>query len=712
MSAPVDEQTHPDLPGEQAFLERAYACLAAMRHRAEYLKSLGYLGGNVTAGGVEAFDLQQWERDKQDRVDQLADPPTALCFGRIDRQGDAGQRPERHDPMTWYIGRRHVEDEQGNPLVTDWRTPVAVAFYRATVADTMDLKLRRRFLTEGRQLVDIFDEDLAHPGAVDAGAYVPDPLLAEVARSRSGEMRDIVATIAAEQDVIIRAPLESCVIVQGGPGTGKTAVGLHRAAFLLYQNREVLERQRLLIVGPNRIFLRYISQVLPSLGEEASVQLTIEGLAGVRYRQGEEDTTAAARLKGDRRMAEVVQRATFDGVTVPAADTRIQTSFGPVVLDAGAVSAVVTQTRGRSKRYSDGRHIVREQLVRLAWATHVARETADVTQQEVFEADVRSSQTFKRLLDKSWPTVTAAGVVRRLYSNRLARARATSGILDDAEAGLLARTVPSRAADQTWSRADLALLDEVETLISGVRQTYGHVVVDEAQDLSAMEFRMVTRRSPKRSMTVLGDLAQATSPGAQTDWQQAASSLEVERVSVEELTIGYRVPEPVMAFANRLLPYAAPGLRPPSSVRQAGSPPRITAAQPDRLAAVAAREVAEVAGQWSLTGVVAPDSLRVPLGEALKHEGVAFVDGTVAAAIGDHVTLLPPASAKGLEFDAVVVVEPARIVAEADGNLRLLYVVLTRAVQHLSVVHADPLPVPLRTTVEESEAVRHIRTQR
>ena len=701
MSAGIFEQAHPDLPGEQAFLERAYACLARMRSRAEHLKSLGYLGGNVTEGGVEAFDLQQWDRDRQYRIDQLADPATALCFGRIDGRGDGlhgaeDRARERQSPVRYYIGRRHVEDEKGETLVADWRAPVAVPFYRATVADTMGLVLRRRFLVDGRQLVDILDEDLANPGRADAGAYVPDPLLAEVARGRSGQMRDIVATIAAQQDVIIRAPLEACVIVQGGPGTGKTAVGLHRAAFLLYEHRQLLERQGLLIVGPNPIFLRYISQVLPSLGEEASVQLTVEGLAGVRYKQGEVDTPAAARLKGDPRMAEVVRRAVLGGLTVPTADTRVQTRFGPVVLEAAAVSAIVSQIRDRSKRYSDGRHIVREQLVRLAWATHVARETSDVTKQEVFEADVRANQAFKRLLDKSWPTATAAGTLRRLYSNRPARDRATHGTLAEAEAALLARAVPSRAGDQQWSRADLALLDEAEALISGVRRTYGHVVVDEAQDLSAMELRMVARRSPKGSLTVLGDLAQATSPGAQTDWRQALSSLAAELCSIEELTVGYRVPEPVMAFANRLLPYAAPGLRPPSSVRQTGAPPRVTAAEPGQLRTVAAREVADVAGTWSLTGVVVPDCLRGALSEALESEGVAFVDATTAAALGDHVTLLSPASTKGLEFDAVVAVEPSRIVAEAGGDLRLLYVVLTRAVQHLSVVHAEPLPVPLR----------------
>ena len=237
---PATTGTHPELAEEQARLERAYRCLERMRQRAEYVKGLGYLGGNVTEGGVETHDLQQWDRDKQQRIDQLTDRAGALCFGRIDQASSP----------VWYIGRRHIEGEDGGPLVVDWRAAVAVPFYRATVADPMGLDLRRRFLVEARQIVDIFDENLAEPGAVEAGAYVPDPLLAEVSRGRTGSMRDIVATIQAEQDVIIRAPMDSCIVVQGGPGTGKTAVGLHRAAYLLYEHRSFFERERLLIVGP------------------------------------------------------------------------------------------------------------------------------------------------------------------------------------------------------------------------------------------------------------------------------------------------------------------------------------------------------------------------------------------------------------------------------------------------------------------------------
>jgi DNA helicase IV len=686
-SAAVSTENHPELVDEQALLDRAYVCLEHMRQRAEYLRDLGYMGGNVTEAGVETHDRQQWERDRQRRIDQLTDRGGVLCFGRID-EGPA---------QRWYIGRRHVEADDGEPLVVDWRAAVAVPFYRATVADPMGLDLRRRFLVESRQIVDIFDENLAEPGAVEAGAYVPDPLLAEVGRGRTGSMRDIVATIQAEQDVIIRAPLDTCIVVQGGPGTGKTAVGLHRAAYLLYEHRSFFERERLLIVGPNRIFLRYISQVLPSLGEVASAQLTIEGLAGVKYHVAGAEPTRTAHLKGDRRMAEVLKRAVFGNVSTPDADVEIRTSFGTVRLTADDIATGVATVRDRSNRYSAGRQLLREHLVGLAWEVHVAKSASDLSRQEVFEADVRSSRALKALLDKTWPAITASGVLRRLFAHKPLLLGTTKGLFSPEEAVCLARPAAKRASEQKWSRADLALLDEAESLISGPKQGYGHVVVDEAQDLSAMELRMVARRSRRGSMTVLGDLAQTTSPGGQTDWVQAVGDLGVPDAQLDELTVGYRVPEPIMAFANRLLPHTAPAVRPPSSVRLVGRAPAIVSVEPFRLTTAAAEEASTVASTWPLTGIVAAGPMCKEVGAALEQAAVPFVDGVRVAALGEHITLLPAAATKGLEFDAVIVVEPSQIVAEADGDLRLLYVVLTRAVQHLSIVHAQPLPPALTT---------------
>ena len=679
---PVASAHHPDLAEEQGYVEHAYQCLSAMRERAEHLKSLGYLGGNVTEGGVEVFDLQQWDRDKQKRIDDLADTAAALCFGRIDRA----------DEGSWHIGRRQVEDAEGEPVVTDWRASVATPFYRATVVDPMGLERRRRFLIEGRLLSDLFDEDLADPDSDSAGAYVPDPLLAEVTRSRTGEMRDIVATIQAEQDVIIRAPLEQCTVVQGGPGTGKTAVGLHRAAFLLYEHREYLERQRLLIVGPNRIFLRYIAQVLPSLGELASTQLTIEGLAGAAYTVRAVDSESAARLKGDLRMAAVVRRAVFDHVSPPRDDLVIATRYGRLVLSAPQLAALVEAALSRTQRYNDYRAVLRQQVVDLAWRTHRGKATSDITDREGLEADVRASAEMKAVLDKMWPNLTAAGVIRRLLGNRPVRRRATDGLLETSEAELLGRRNATRVGEEPWTRADLALLDEAEDIISGRAPSYGHIVVDEAQDLSAMELRMIARRSRSGSMTVLGDLAQATAPGAQTDWAFALKVLGPIDAAYDELTVGYRVPGPILDFANRLLPEAAPGVAPSTSVRLTGSAPVIVQVGHEEVARGAADQVVELLEVDSSVGVVVPESLRRAVGEELGAAGVAWVDGGRTLTLGDHVTVLPPQATKGLEFDAVVVVEPGLIASEEGGGLRLLYVVLTRAVQHLSIVHSVALP--------------------
>ena len=657
-----------------------------MRERSVHLKSLGYLGGNVHADtGLTPEAAGYWDLDKQRRIDALADDGGALCFGRIDRADD-----ER-----FYIGRRHVEDGDGEPVVTDWRAPTATPFYRATVADRMGLRRRRRFLVEGSVLVDILDEDLEHPSERDAGAYVPDPLLAEIERARTGEMRDIVATIQAEQDVIIRAPLECCVVVQGGPGTGKTAVGLHRAAFLLYEHRELLERERLLIVGPNKVFFRYISQVLPSLGERASAQLTVEGLAGARFRVRTEEDPARARLKGDARMATVLRRAAQAGIVAPDADPVLSTTFGSVTLAVSEVSAIIQSALAGERPLNAARETVRQQLGAAAWKAYRAKPTATTAEATSFRDDMRTNRDLRALLDRVWPAVTSTDLVRRLYGNRRLMERAADGLLTKAERDALYRKATARIGDEQWSLADLAILDEAEAISNGVAQRYGHIVVDEAQDLSAMELRMIARRSRRGSMTVLGDLAQATAPGGQSTWDAAIGHLAAATSHYDELTVGYRVPAPILEFANRLLPEAAPGVAAATSARQRGVPPRLVGVDLVDRAATVAAETAELASRWESVAVVVPDEWLDEIAAALDHAGVSFVNGRRRSTLGEHVTLLPPPMTKGLEFDAVLAVEPADIMATYPNGGRLLYVVLTRAVQHVSIVHAHPLPAAL-----------------
>jgi len=668
---------HPDVPHEQAYVDEAYRCLEAMRERTARVAELE----DSAAQAVDSA-AAQWHLNR--RLSSLDTDVPGLAFGRLDEEGGQDDAPR------WYVGRRHVEDARGDPVVVDWRADVSVPFYRATAADPLGLRLRRRFMMTDRRVDDLFDEDFDDPDSVDAAHHggIPDPLLAELERSRTGEMRDIVATIAAEQDRVIRAPLESCLVVQGGPGTGKTAVGLHRAAFLLYEHRRKLDQEGVLVIGPNPLFLRYIAQVLPSLGETAVRQTTLDRLlAGTAYRVRAADDDTAARIKGDARMGRVLARATT-GTRRPLVEPLdVQTGWGTVRLDVDVVDAAVKEIAARDVAHNVGRAALRTQLLRLVRQELAERRGEELATTVALESRLRNDRDWLRALDRLWPMLGAGAVVRRLLSSPSALRTAATGLLDADEQATILRRATRKADDEPWTEADLALLDEAQWLVAGPPPAYGHVVVDEAQDLSAMGLRTLARRCPTRSMTVLGDLAQATAAAAQDSWDVVVGHLgspaTTQRV---DLDLGYRVPAPVMDYANRLLPEAAPDVVPTASVRAEGRAPRqVTVAGADDLAPEVERLVRELAGQWTTVGVVAPDRVRAGLPKDLP--------GTVVA----------PEEAKGLEFDAVVVVEPAAIGTSADTarNLRLLYVALTRAVQELVVVHAAPLPPALAPATVE-----------
>jgi len=559
----------------------------------------------------------------------------------------------------------------------------------------MELRRRRRFVMTRRHLDDLFDEVFDDPDSVDAAHHggIPDPLLAELERSRTGEMRDIVATIAAEQDVVIRAELDTCLVVQGGPGTGKTAVGLHRAAFLLFEHRSLLDREGVLVVGPNPLFLRYIAQVLPSLGEAATRQTTVERLVGGRVRAV--DPPDVARLKGDARWAEVLRRALHQHVQRPAEDIEVVTPWGRIRLAAGDVGAAVDEILARATAFSVGRTALRQRLRRLAWLAHQSARGDAAAPADAFEASMRSNPDLTSAVGRIWPSLSAPVLVKRLLTNRRVLADAATGLLDDDEQQRMRRIGARRLDDEPWTVAELVLVDEAEALINGVARTYGHVVVDEAQDLSAMELRAVARRCPSRSMTMLGDLAQASAPGAQASWETAVVHLgSPPNAQIEELELGYRVPAPILDVANALLPTVAPGVRPSRSVRLDGAPPERVQVAPAELAAEVADRVAAAAGTWASVGVVVPEDLRDDVERALAERSVAFGDGR-RGGLGDTVTVLLPPEAKGLEFDAVVVVEPGQLLAAGEAGGRLLYIALTRAVQALTIVHAAPLPPAL-----------------
>jgi DNA helicase IV len=646
---------HPDVAAEQAYLDEAYRCLAAMRDRTARTAS-------IADGAAQEVDSAIAQRHLAHRLGSLDVDVPGLSFGRLDDE----------DGARWYVGRRHVEDDRGDPVVVDWRADVAVPFYRATAVDPLGLRRRRRFMMTGRRLDDLVDEVFDDPDSVDAAHHggIPDPLLAELERERTGEMRDIVATIASEQDEVIRAPLDTCLVVQGGPGTGKTAVGLHRAAFLLYEHRRELDAAGVLVVGPNPIFLRYIAQVLPSLGETAVRQTTLERLlAGTAYRRRGRDGDDAARLKGDARLAAVLARAVGSSVQPPAERLEASTPWGTIRLDADAVFDAVAEVHDRGVPHHVGRAALRTRLVRLARQDLVARRGEEVASLEAVDASLRADRDWQRSLDRIWPALSAASLVRRLLTNRNALRAAGDGLLDPDEQSVLLRPPTKRVSEEPWTVDDLALLDEAEALLAGSPPAYGHVVVDEAQDLSAMGFRALGRRSPARSMTVLGDLAQATAPGAQSSWDDVVGYL------------GYRVPAAIVDVANRLLAEAAPGVTPCRSVRLDGRPPRFVAVEAalgtEGLDDQVANAVAELTGRYSSVAVIARPGLA-PAAHRLPGA-----------------TVLAPPDAKGLEFDAVVVVEPDAIAGGTAQGLRLLYVALTRAVQELTVIHARRLPPAL-----------------
>jgi DNA helicase IV len=353
---------HPELEQEQAWLDGAHRHLEAMRERARRTRAVG----DRAVRDETTVDAMVTQFHLKRREEALHTGSGPLCFGRIDT--DEAER--------WYVGRRHVEDENSLPVVVDWRAPVSAAFYRATAVDPCGLDFRRRFSVVEQEIVSIFDEDLTDPDSIGASG-LPDPLLAELERSRTGQMRDIVSTIAAEQDIIIRAPLEELLIVQGGPGTGKTAVGLHRAAFLLFQHREQLIEKEVLVLGPNPLFLRYIAEVLPSLGESSVRQATVSGLLAAKYRVRAQDEPVVTRLKGDGRMAAVIEAAIRARVKIPTDGLEIRSGLAVVRFSADDLETMAKTVLSRRLPTNQGRDVLRQMIIAESWRRHSARMGTD-----------------------------------------------------------------------------------------------------------------------------------------------------------------------------------------------------------------------------------------------------------------------------------------------------------------------------------------------
>ncbi|MFF5028055.1 HelD family protein [Streptomyces collinus] len=679
---PLDAPLDDPLARERTHLAASRSALRAMREDVEALDI-----SDVTANWVNAAVLA---RQIDERIKALADlSDTPLFFGRLDYLHAPGaQRAEGAEGERFYIGRRHVHDAGGDPMVIDWRAPVSQPFYRASKKDPMDVGLRRRFGYTGGALTAYEDEHLSDPAEAATTSKL---LQREIERPRVGPMRDIVATIQPEQDEIVRSGLGGTVCVQGGPGTGKTAVGLHRVAYLLYAHRERLARTGTLVIGPNKSFLHYIEQVLPALGELSVRQATVDDLVGHVEVRGTDDA-AAAIVKGDARMAEVLRRALYAHVTMPTEPVVVVRGSRRWRVPAYELEELVRELLDRDIRYGAAREALPQ---RIAHAVLVQMERAGEAPDDRVQDTVARNSAVKAAVKAVWPAVDPAKLVLRLLTDADFLAEHAEGLLDEDEQKTVLWAKPVRSVKSArWSAADAVLVDEATDLIERTH-SLGHVVLDEAQDLSPMQYRAVGRRCTTGSATVLGDLAQGTTPWATRSWDEALAHLGKRGGAVEELTAGFRVPTDVIAYASRLLPHIAPGLAPVASVRE--NPGFFEVRTADGTADVVAA-CEELLGNEGSTGLIAADA-RVPaLAEALAAAGIACLAPGEETTSETRLTLVPASLAKGLEYDYVVLDEPQAVVdGEPDERtgLRRLYVALTRAVSGLIVTHAAPLPAQL-----------------
>jgi DNA helicase IV len=676
---------------ERIALEDEQTHLVAAHQRVDELRDhLSDRAGHGT-GHISHHQIREEQnammRHTLTRLADLERGSDRLVFGRIDTMDGSVHR----------IGRIGVSDESQNPMVIDWRAPVAEAFYQATAAVPSGLRRRRHIRTRGRQVVrvvdDVFDRELLPSSVLSADGVLMEALDME----RTGRLGDIVATIQADQDRIMRSDGDGLLVIEGAPGTGKTVVALHRAAYLLYRRREQLARRGILVVGPNQRFVRYIEDVLPALGETQMVLGTIGSLyPGVDTDLQDPDVIAT--LKGDRRMAELVGRCVAGRVRIPPAGLDVDVDGEIVHLPLGVLRRATREARDIDERHNVAREpfllrLLAELVTRLASIRGL--DADDVFARAELLSELRETPSVRRALNSCWMPVTAERLLGRYLADPDELRRCAEGLFSGVETARLIRAAGGWVKGE-WTVSDVALLDEAAELLgdapvrlvgepepddddmidpledlasraAGDREwVYGHLIVDEAQELTPMEWRMLLRRVPSRSATVVGDLAQRSRPGATGDWQDLVNLFRGGRR--EQLVVNYRTPSEVMDVAERVL-------------REHGRP------DPDRQV----RSVRSVPGSLrqyrSLSETESLLSSPPTRGTGAVIAPVDVIDSVKADAAW---TLVRPEQAKGLEFDQVVVLEPGRILAE-DG-LASLYVALTRPTGLLVV--AGDLPFP------------------
>ncbi|MFA5565248.1 MAG: ATP-binding domain-containing protein [Acidimicrobiia bacterium] len=705
--------SHPELQAEQAYINKAYDALEAARASAIRLKNMVEVG----KGGTEQA---RWEREVihgniATRLAQLDVGDAALVFGRIDHDQNSGDD-------SFYIGRVAVSGPHREALVVDWRAPIAEAFYRATPKAPLGLSRRRHFATRGRVLLGIEDELFGNTEAVLAGRGESlgitgyGALITALESSRSGHLGDIVGTIQGEQDEIIRSELPGILVVQGGPGTGKTVVALHRAAYLLYEHRFPLEGQGVLVIGPNRLFLGYIEQVLPSLGE-AGVELSVLADLVQNVRVQGSDWGMVARVKGDLRATGLIARAIRDRQRPLREPLSVGYGVTKLSLSVDESQRIVREARRRYRLHNPARRYVETAFFEALAAS--SRTPAEAT---VVRDRLRRHPAVREALEWMWPKLSPAQLLHDLFGSmallknasqsRLpkdVRKRAVSRLgkrlpesFADYEWQAFYRPWSASVNDVVWTTDDVPLLDEASELL-GPRnrqepievRTYGHIIVDEAQDLSPMALRMIGRRSLNGSMTIVGDIAQSTGAWAHDDWEEIIEQLPLKRTPRrKELTVGYRIPAPNMQLAAKVLQVAAPVITPPISIRTEGDPPRIINAEErsalaDTVLKITLEEVTEV-GQGNVA-VIVPAQLQDEISGVFSEAGVEH--GRAGKhGLESQITIVPIGIVKGLELDATVVVEPTMVIQDEAQGLRALYVALTRATKRLAIVHSGQLP--------------------
>jgi DNA helicase IV len=691
----VPETAVDILEQERIHLTESRAALELMRRNTASLEAFG--GDHVSTEHLKQALYR--------RMKALEDDPTVpLFFGRLDYDTALGAEQDE----TLYIGRRHVTGEAGGePLVIDWRAAMSRPFYQARPGDPMGVRLRRRFGFSHGRLTAYEDEDLTGQAEIAQSEIME----SDIERPRTGPMRDIVATIQPEQDSIVRAGLSQSLCVQGAPGTGKTAIGLHRAAYLLYAYREQLARSGVLVVGPNDSFLSYIADVLPALGEIDAAQTTVTSLVGEAngITVSRLDSVAAALIKGDVRMVRVLHRAVWGHLHTPTAPLVVPRGAHQWRVGAYLTAEVVDELHHRGVRYGAGRAMLPQ---RLAHQVLLRMEAAGESPDDRIQDAVARSKPVLAYTDAIWPALDPVRLIMRLLADADFLAAAADGILSSEEQQLIMMRRPPRSVRAVrWSLADVILIDEAADLLQRT-PSRGHVILDEAQDLSPMMLRAVGRRASTGSVTVLGDLAQATTPWASSSWHESLAHLGHSDAAIEELVAGFRVPGAVIDFAARLLPEIAPALKPPHSVRRHRGELELRATGDMDEEVIGA--ITQAMRNEGTVGVIVAEAalpgVRKLLNSRRIGHDVLGEDPEIFGANEDlprsdpeapldmKPILVPAALAKGLEFDHVVLLEPADIVAgEPDQvtGLRRLYVCLTRAVTSLIVVYAAPLPSAL-----------------